>query len=267
MSVRIALSQYSIQPGDTVNNYNTAVSTIHEAARQGCHLVQLPELWLSGYDLANCWQHSQAAIQYQSDLQNLADSLNIAIGGSVLTCSERRYFNTYQLFQPGKILPAEYRKTHLFQLLDEQKYLTPGDQLTTVDLPWGRVGLILCYDLRFPELVRAYVDRGIDCLLVAAEWGQKRSEHWRILLKARAIENQIFVAATNAMGPIYENQLAGYSAVIDPWGNVLAEAEPDEPVVLVAEMDLSEIVRVRQMVPSISDRQPTLYQRWNDELL
>lgn len=266
MTVRIALAQYTITPGDSENNWLTGLSAIRQAASQRCNLVQLPELWLSGYDLTHTAVHASTSALRQSEIQALANSLNIHIGGSVITRRDNWFYNTYQLFQPRANRPFEYSKTHLFRLLDEQTYLKAGDKLAVADLPWGKVGLALCYDMRFPELIRAYTDRGIACLLVAAEWGQKRSEHWRTLLRARAIENQIFVIATNAVGPIFENQLAGFSAIIDPWGNTLAEAGPSESTLVVADIDLTEIERVRQVVPSTTDRRTELYQRWQDAI-
>jgi predicted amidohydrolase len=265
MTIKIALAQFEIALGDPDTNLQTGLIAIAQAAKQGCQLVQLPELWLSGYDLPNCDIYSQLTTDWIDRLQALSDSYKLAIGGSFITSQDRRYYNTYLLFQPGHPEPAHYNKTHLFRLLDEHSYFSPGEDLAVVQLPWGKVGLALCYDLRFPELMRAYAERGIQCLLVAAEWGQRRTEHWRTLLKARAIENQIFVAATNAIGPINKDRLAGYSTVLDPWGNILAEASPDEPALLTAELDLTEIERVRQVVPSTADRRTTLYQRWYQE--
>lgn len=265
MTAKIALAQFEIALGNPEKNLHTGLSAIDQAAEQGCQLVQLPELWLSGYDLPNCERYSQLTAVWIQRLQALADSRKLAIGGTFITRQNQEYYNTYLLFQPGQLEPARYNKTHLFQSLGEQNYFSPGDHLTVVQLPWGKVGLAICYDLRFPELMRAYAERGIVCLLVAAEWGQSRAEHWRTLLKARAIENQIFVAATNGIGLIHENQLAGYSAMIDPWGTVLAEGSPDEPALLTADLDFAEIDRVQQAVPSTFDRRTGLYQQWFEE--
>lgn len=266
MTAKVALAQFEIALGDPEKNLHTGLTAIDQAAEQGCQLVQLPELWLSGYDLPNCERYSQLTAEWVQRLQAVADSRNLAIGGTFITSQYRQYYNTYLLFQPGQLEPARYNKTHLFRLLGEENYFSPGDHLTVVQLPWGKVGLAICYDLRFPELIRAYAERGIVCLLVSAEWGQKRAEHWRTLLKARAIENQIFVAATNGIGQIYENQLAGFSAVIDPWGNVLAEGGPNVSTLLTANLDFAEIDRVQQVVPSTFDRRTSLYQQWFEEL-
>ncbi|HWR67183.1 MAG TPA: nitrilase-related carbon-nitrogen hydrolase [Bellilinea sp.] len=265
MSIKIALAQFEINLGNPQVNWHAGQEYIHQAAQENCRLVQLPELWISGYDLPRREMYSQRVTEWSDQLQSLADKHDMTIGGSMITREGDQFFNTYLLFRPGQPRPAGYHKTHLFRLLDEQDYFTPGEDLAVVDLGWCKVGLALCYDLRFPELIRAYTAREIDCLLVAAEWGQKRSDHWRTLLKARAIENQIFIAATNGIGQVYENQLAGYSAVIDPWGTVLAEAESNQPALLTAEIDLSEIQRVRQVVPSTADRRTALYRHWDED--
>lgn len=266
MTISIAAAQFAITIGDLEKNLSAGCEAIEGAAEAGCSLVQLPELWISGYDLENCEAHSHAVRWYGEQLQKLADRHQLIIGGSYITAHSGKHFNSYLLFIPGQSVPRQYDKTHLFKLLEEDTYFTPGDSLTVVDLDWGRVGLAICYDVRFPELVRAYADRGIDCLLVAAQWGAQRTDHWRTLLRARAIENQIFIVAANGIGSIHDKQLAGYSVVLDPWGNTLSEASTDQPALITAELDLSVRERVRQMVPSREDQRTNLYKKWADEI-
>lgn len=266
MTLIIAVAQFAITIGNLEKNLSAGRQAIEQAAAAGCSLIQLPELWISGYDLRNCEAHGHAARWYIDQLQALANLHNLVIGGSYITPHEGKFFNSYLLFIPGQASPRRYDKTHLFRLLDEDVYFTPGDSLTVVDLEWGKVGLAVCYDVRFPELIRAYADRGIDCLLVAAQWGAQRTDHWRTLVRARAIENQIFVIASNGIGPILDKQLAGCSVILDPWGDALAEAASDQPALLTVELDLSELDRVRQAVPSRADRRSNLYRRWSDEI-
>ena len=135
-------------------------------------------------------------------------------------------------------LAGVYRKIHLFRLFDEHKWLGEGEAPTMMDLPWGRAGLSICYDLRFPELFRRYaVEHGAELILICAEWPLVRVEHWRALLIARAIENQCFVAATNSCGDTGGTVFGGHSMIVDPWGAVIAEAGEDESLV-TAEVDL-----------------------------
>lgn len=266
MVINVTNAQFAITIGEPEKNLATGLSMIEQAAAEGSSLIQLPELWTSGYDLEKCEAFSQKTLEYIVLLQGLADEHNLAIGGSYITKRDGKYFNSYLLFLPGQPEPQQYDKTHLFRLLDENLHFTPGDSLTVVDLGWGKVGLAICYDVRFPELIRAYGNRGIDCLLVAAQWGKQRNEHWRTLLRSRAIENQIFVVAANGIGPVHENELAGYSAVLDPWGTPIVEARPDQPALLTVELDLSVIDQVRQTVPSKKDQRLDLYKHWSDEL-
>ncbi|MHB0922932.1 MAG: nitrilase-related carbon-nitrogen hydrolase [Bellilinea sp.] len=266
MVINVSIAQFAITIGEPEKNLTTGLRMIEQAAAEGSSLIQLPELWVSGYDLDKCEAHSQKSLEIIDLLQGLADKHNLAIGGSYITTRDGKYFNSYLLFLPGQTIPWQYDKTHLFRMLDEDLHFTPGDSLPVVDLGWGKVGLAICYDVRFPELIRAYGNRGIDCLLVAAQWGKKRSEHWRTLLRARAIENQIFIVAANAVGPIFENELAGYSAVLDPWGTPVIEADPVNPALLTVGIDLSEINQVRQTVPSKKDQRLELYKHWSDEL-
>jgi predicted amidohydrolase len=262
--IKITVAQFEINTNDVDKNLENGLNAIWQAALAGSNLIQLPELWLSGYDLQNCEKHSQITIHYANQLQQLADQYRLTIGGSYITAQNGNYYNSFLLFQPGCSTPAVYNKIHLFSLLEEDKYFKAGEELTTAELEWGKVGIAICYDLRFPELARAYANHGIDCLLLPAQWGIRRSEHWRTLLKARAIENQIFIAASCAIGSLQNTHLAGYSAVLDPWGNILAEAGSDEPACLTVGIDLNEIIRVRQMLPSGKDQRRDLYRRWLD---
>lgn len=266
MVINVSIAQFAITIGEPEKNLAAGLRLVEQAAAEGSSLIQLPELWVSGYDLENCVVHGRRTLEYIVLLQDLADKHNLVIGGSYITIRNGKYFNSYLLFLPGQPIPRQYDKTHLFRLLDEDLHFTPGDHLTVVDLGWGKVGLAICYDVRFPELIRAYSNRGIDCLLVAAQWGKKRNEHWRTLLRARAIENQIFIVASNAVGSIFEDELAGYSAVLDPWGTPVIEADPDQPALFTVELELPVIDRVRQSVPSQQDQRLALYKHWSDEL-
>ncbi len=264
--LKVTVAQFEIAVGDLKTNLENCLYAVWQAAAASSQVLQLPELWYSGYDLTNRQYHSQETLTVSDQLQKLADEYQLAIGGSYITARDNQFFNSYLLFLPGQTVPVRYDKTHLFRLLDEQKAFTPGDQLAVVDLGGCKAGLAICYDARFPELIRAYAHRQIDLLLVAAQWGKPRTDHWRTLLKARSIENQIFVAAANGIGPILDQSLAGYSVILDPWGNTLAEASSDQPAILTASLNLEEIQRVRKCVPSGEDQRPDLYRIWEDTL-
>jgi predicted amidohydrolase len=142
--------------------------------------------------------------------------------------------------------------------MHEADFLAPGNKLVTIDLPWGRAGLAVCYDLRFPEMFRSYALEGAQLILLSAEWPKPRLEHWRTLLRARAIENQTFVVACNCVGEGGGNVFFGHSMVVDPWGEVIVEGQEHEEV-LVAKLDLTRVVEIRRQYPVFADRRAGLY--------
>lgn len=259
---KIAVAQFAVQIGDPEKNIHNGQAYIAEALRSDCRLIVLPELWTSGYDLEHSGQYISLNQDVIADLQRLADQSNIHIGGSYLTLGEEGFHNTFLLVQPGGYNPLRYHKIHLFRQLDEPKYLQAGNRFTFGDTPLGSIGLGICYDLRFPETFRAYGRNNVELVLIAAQWGSERTDHWRTFLRARAIENQLFVAASNAVGALREKTLAGYSAIIDPWGGVLAEADGEEETLLTAEIDLDTVKSAGERIPSREDARNDLYPGW-----
>jgi omega-amidase len=144
--------------------------------------------------------------------------------------------------------------------MGEVDHLSAGDALPTFDLPWGRTALAICYDLRFPEMWRRYTEAGARLIIIPAEWPARRVEQWRLLLRARAVENQLFVAGCNRAGegPDAGDRFGGYSAVVDPWGRLLVEGG-EEPGLFLASLDMGEVERCRRLFPWLQDRRPELY--------
>jgi predicted amidohydrolase len=157
----------------------------------------------------------------------------------------------------GELWPV-YRKIHRFRLLEEEKWLGAGEKLIIADTHWGKVGLAICYDLRFPEMFQPYGEAGARLLLIVAEWPVKRVRHWSKLLQARAIENQMFVAGVNKVGESMGVRLGGQSAIVDPWGEPVVEGGQEE-LLLTAEIDLNEADKVRRVIPVFEDRKPQIY--------
>ena len=142
--------------------------------------------------------------------------------------------------------------------MEEEIYLAQGQGTTLLDLPWGKTGLAICSDLRFPELFRRYALHGAQLLIIPSEWPHPRRKHWRTLLQARAIENQCYVAACNRVGSSKDTDFFGASAVIDPWGNTLIEGGENENLLTVT-VNLSQVASVRRQIPVFDDRRPELY--------
>jgi predicted amidohydrolase len=184
---------------------------------------------------------------------------NMVCGGSLIEQSSNQYYNTFFCYQPEIEKPDNYRKIHLIELFNEQRWFQPGHSLQKVSLPWAVAGLSICYDLRFPEMFRVYASAGIPLILIVAEWPIQRIEHWRILLRARAIENQVFIAAVNGVGKSGPNTIGGRSAIISPRGEVISEGSRDSEEVVQAIIDLEEIQSARQALPVWQDRKPSAY--------
>jgi omega-amidase len=256
MKISIALAQIHIRLGETSANLSLAKSMLQSAA--GVQLFLLPELWSSGYLLDQAQQLSEESVQLLAELSQVAVQSNTHIGGSLLTRRENQVYNTFHLLSPTQP-PVQYEKLHLFRLMQEEQYLAPGSQSVWTDLPWGRNGMAICYDLRFPELFRQYALAGARCILLVSEWPLRRIEHWKTLLQARAIENQLFMIAVNSVGETGAETFGGHSAVISPWGTVIAEAGSTEECLLRAEIDLDEVDEFRRRIPVFTDRRPDIY--------
>ena len=255
----ISLAQAEFKFGEVEANFARAEKWIADAAGLGSDLVLLPELWASGYDLENWVKYAaplgEGAFQRVADL---AQKYQISIGGSLLEEQDGRAFNTFVLFGPAGKTWGVYRKVHRFRLLHEEKWLEAGDQLVLAQTPWGPVGLSICYDLRFPETFRPYAAAGSCLTLIVAEWPERRVAHWSKLLPARAIENQMFIAAVNKVGESQGAKLGGGSAIIDPGGVPLVEGD-DTAALLTAEIDFRAAEIARRHLPVMRDRQPAIY--------
>ncbi len=253
----VALAQIEIVLADVEANLRQAQHAIHQAAENGAELILFPELWTTGYDLPRRAQLAEANQPVLAEITHLAGQYHITIGGSWITRRADDYYNTFHLVSPEGQLVI-YNKTHLFGLMHEDQWLSPGGKLQTAALAWGSAGLAVCYDLRFPEMFRKYTLGGANALLIVAEWPLKRLNHWQTLLRARAIENQVFVIAVNAAGKTDGVPYGGASSVITPWGDTLVEAD-DQPALVTTTVDFDLVEFVRQKMPALSDRRSDLY--------
>ena len=258
--IKIALAQMNVRWADPHTNLATSRDMVARAAAADADLVVLPELWGSGYDLAHAADHATPvdAGLFRA-MATLAREHGLHVAGSLLEESDGRVYNTCALFSPHGLV-GRYRKLHRFCLMQEDRYLAPGDHPALFkDLPWGATALAICYDLRFPELFRGYAIAGARLMVIPAQWPAPRIDHWRTLLRARAIENQCVAAGCNRVGADPDNVFGGASAVIGPWGEVLAEGD-DQAALLMAEVDFGAVDEARQHIPVLSDRRPDRYE-------
>lgn len=228
------------------------------AAQRRADLVILPELWVQGGFAFDRFSHTAQEIDGPAvtAMRNAAVASGIWLhaGSLVLRSPDGSLRNTALMIAPDGSIIAQYAKRYLFGFAGgETRVLTAGDELVTVELPWFRAGLSICYDVRFPEMYRALLDLGSEVFLIPAAWPERRIAHWSLLIRARAVENQAFVVACNGVGRQGDVDLGGYSAIIDPWGVTLAEGGRDEEV-LVVDINSKLVAKTREVFPVLRDR-------------
>jgi predicted amidohydrolase len=227
-------------------------------AQRGADLVVLPELWVQGGFAFRTFADTAEPLDgpIVAALSKAAKDVGSWVhGGSIVERAEDgRLYNCSLLLRPDGGLEATYRKVHLFGFSGgETTVLTAGTDVVTADMDGLTVALATCYDLRFPELFRKFVDMGAELFLLPAAWPAPRIGHWSLLARARAVEDQAYVVACNGSGEQDGLRLGGRSLVIDPWGVVLAEAGDDEQV-LVVDVDPALVAKTRTDFPVLADR-------------
>ncbi|WP_027416183.1 carbon-nitrogen family hydrolase [Aneurinibacillus terranovensis] len=258
--MKIAVCQMNVVQGDREHNRKAAGEMIDEAAENGAQVVVLPEMWTSGYDFPRLNDHTEqmqgATVDYLA--QKALEHKIWIVGGSFPVQYSAGTCNTSITFNPEGKIENVYSKLHLIGLMDEDRFLIPGEEFSTYNMGNFEAATIICYDLRFPELARTYALEGACVIFVPAEWPVQRLEHWRTLLRARAIENQLYVVAANISGRNEHDVFQGHSLVIDPWGEVIAEAG-DNPQILYADIEPEKVAPIRERMPVFKDRKPHLY--------
>lgn len=265
-ALRVGVVQMT-STADLPANLAAARSLVAEAVYRGAELIALPEnfafLRREGEPIP-CAQSIDGEIV--TSLRSLARDHRVWILGGTFpeSAPDSRVHNTSVLVSPDGDIVAVYRKIHLFDVdlsdrgggtFVESAMVAPGDEIVVAVTPFGKIGLSVCYDVRFPELYRAMADRGADFIAVPSAFTPETGkDHWEVLLRARAIENQAFVLAPAQCGRHSADRSSyGRSLIIDPWGIVLAQAT-DRPGVLVADCDLASLERVRRIVPALHHR-------------
>ncbi|GAA4857612.1 carbon-nitrogen family hydrolase [Kitasatospora terrestris] len=227
-------------------------------AQAGADLVVLPELWPLGGFAYELWSDGAEPLDGPTAEAMSAAAKSIGAwlhaGSIVERDPDGPIYNTSLLFAPDGELVHTYRKIHRFGFdSGEAVVMGAGQEIVTAAADFATLGLATCYDLRFPELFRALLDAGAELLVVPAAWPARRVEHWTLLARARAVEEQAYVLACNTAGTHGGVEQGGHSIVVDPWGRVLAEAGADEQV-LTVEFDPAEVAKARAEFPVHRDR-------------
>lgn len=242
-------------------NFSHAAQLIEAAMEGSPDVLVLPETWNTGFFPKEnlpvlCDTDGQ---RVKAEIGALAAKYQVNIvAGSVSNVRGGKVYNTAMVFDRTGSCIASYDKTHLFTPMGEDNFYTPGDHLCRFTLDGVQCGLIICYDVRFPELTRSLTVPGLDMLFVVSQWPKVRTFHLRSLTTARAIENQMFVVCCNSCGIAGETVYGGNSAIIDPWGETVALAGEHEQL-LSADCDLNILTNIRGSIPVFRDRRPELY--------
>ena len=272
--MRVGILQFAVEAGRRSANHAAVCRLVEKAMRSATapDVLVLPELWSTGYALeqadrlASPFGNSDAAF-----LGSLSREFGVAFaGGSVLASvpasvpvgaaepPRSYYFNRSQVIAKDGSCIAAYDKIHLFRPMGEDRFLCRGGSPVWFSLGGIRCSSVVCYDIRFCELTRRLAAGGAELLFVAAEWPSARISQWEILLRARAVENQMYVAACNRCGASGGETFGGSSMIIAPDGTVLAHAGDGEAVIM-ADIDPAFVRSTRDALPVFSDRVPDLY--------
>jgi len=217
-------------------------------------------MWNTSYDLKRITEIADREGEpCAKRIGELAKELEInIIAGSVANKKGDKVYNTSYIFNRKGEKVAEYSKVHLFGLMNEGDYLERGNKRCIFELDGVPCGLIICYELRFPELSRALALDGAQLLFVPAQWPHSRMHPWKILNQARAIENQFYVVAVNRVGKEGKGEFAGHSMIVDPLGEVIYEGK-DQEEIKIAQLDLDKVDEVRRKMTCFSDRIVEVY--------
>ncbi|WP_049894297.1 nitrilase-related carbon-nitrogen hydrolase [Salinarchaeum sp. Harcht-Bsk1] len=266
--MKLALAQLAIEDGAIDANRERAVDAVAEAAAAGADLVALPEIVTAGYFAFDAYERAAEPVEgptiealrpaaIEHEVAVLAGTIveDLAATASVETPAESGLANTAVLLDADGAIQLVYRKHHLFGYDSrEAELLVPGERLDTASVQGIDVGVTTCYDLRFPELYRDLLEQGVELILVPSAWPEPRVEHWQTLPRARAIENQLYVAAVNGAAVDRDGpSLLGRSTVFDPWGTPISASGP-EPAIVTATVDPDRVAEVREDFPALDDR-------------
>lgn len=256
---------------DKSHNIENATKLIKKAAHKGAQLIALPEVFNWRGRRKEILQNCETIPGPTSiKMAELAASLKIfLLCGSIIETTHQspKPFNTSFLLNPrGKII-ACYRKLHLFKVhlrgkatIDEKSIYSAGNEVKTATTPFGKLGFTICYDLRFPELYRTLADKGALVIFVPSAFTFETGKaHWEVLLRARAIENQVYVIAPNQYGkdPLGKSNY-GHSMIVDPWGTIIAQCSNSEAIIY-GELNLDFLQKVRKELPSLKHKRRDIY--------
>ena len=260
--LRVGIAQIDIKMGDRNANYRNVETWMSKYFKpsETETIIVLPEIWDVGYAIEEAEKYSDPeGSQAAKFLGDLAKKYNVWFaGGSVLAGTQEGAVNRAQIINPKGDYINHYDKVHLIPLMNEDKYLKGGKRECLFEVGGVTAGCVICYDIRFCEWLRISALHGAKVLFVSAEWPTCRIDHWIALLKARAIENMMYVVACNRVGNSKDTDFGGHSFVLDPWGEVLYEGSDKEEGAFV-EINPEKVQEIRDHLQVFNVRHPELY--------
>ena len=267
--MRVAAFQFDVRADDVDHNLFEVERGLREAAQRGCRLVVLPELWPTSFSAGDV-PLAEALVSTELALERVAGltrELGLVVCGSALGRTNALPTNRWHALEDGQMV-ASYDKVHLFTPTAEEASFSAGDEPPRcVETRAGRVGGVVCYDLRFPEVARALFRAGAALMAVSSQWPSPRAAQLEALCAGRAVESQCFVVACNRTGRArigrrqMELEFAGTSRIVDPEGRVVA-CGGSEPELVVGDVDLDVVRGLRVRVPVQKDERREMYSRW-----
>jgi predicted amidohydrolase len=261
--MKVAVAQISSSLGDPEANLSKVRDFSERAREVGAELILFPEMTDTGYSMPVIQKHAAHWKNgFVVSLQETAKRLSIAIVSGVSERDGSSIYNSQVVVDAKGDIVAKYRKTHLYAVapVDEQTCFAPGDKFESFVLGDLRFGFSICYDLRFPEMYRKMTtEQNVGAFLLSSAWPFPRDEHFRVLVQARAIENQSYMIVSNRVGKDDDLWFCGNSAIIDPRGIVIAAASPDREELIHADISQDLVQSVRRRMQSLGHRRQDLY--------
>ncbi|EPY53092.1 nitrilase [Schizosaccharomyces cryophilus OY26] len=265
MSVRVCCVQMAPKVGDVKANVNKMTAFVDEIMRkEAVDMIIFPELATSGYECGDAFidlaEYAETSVSIQSMCKVAKQySVHIVFGFPERQSEERKgLFNSCVYVNPDGHACGTYQKVHLFNL--EREYFSHGKQFPIFNTPFGKMGILICWDTAFPEAARMYSLQGADFLVIRSNWEKPYEDDWDLAVSARALDNCIPIAAANRVGKDKSLAFFGHSRIIGPTGKVLRSLDQDTEGYITAELDLNESKRLRrEYYTFFNDRKPELY--------
>ncbi len=264
--MKIAIAQTDVIQGDFDANLKKVDNIAKQAKKENADIIVFPEMFLCGFNYKKNLEYlKENGDLAEKKLQTIAKENGVAICGTLphLEDGDKSPSNRFLFVDKNGEILSKYDKIHLFSVFGEDKYVKRGDEIVVAQTEFGKIGFAICYDIRFPDIFVRMAKRGSKVIIISAAFPHPRSEHWRILARARAIENQCFVVAVNRGGieKFGQNEVKyfGMSAVLDPWGGVAIECPQDEESLKFVTINLDEVDNIRTQIPAFADRREDLY--------